>query len=207
MTEGDHHGTTQILSGNAAAQAAVVDACMKPVLATKPDQMWFIRGTEAHVGKSACYEERIARGLLKDGWPVVQEDETGNASHWEAVLEIQGVRLNFMHHGKVGAQPWTRGNVTSSLAAATFYDHCAQGRPYPHLAIRSHMHQYVDTGDIHPTRVLQTGAFQLKTAFTHRIATTGRLADIGGYRILIRDGEADVKRIQFKPEGPSVWRA
>ena len=67
MTEGDHHKTTQILSGNPTAQAAVVDAVMKVPLATKPDNIVMIRGTEAHVGPSAAFEERIAKGLRKDG--------------------------------------------------------------------------------------------------------------------------------------------
>lgn len=206
LTEGDHHHTTQILSGNPTAQAAVVDACMKIPLALNPDRLWVIRGTEAHVGPSACFEERIAKGLLKDRRPVVECAETGTASHWHARLEVQGVRLDIAHHGSIGARAWTRNNVTNNLAADLFYNHCKAGVPYPHLALRAHMHQWADTGTAHPVRVLQSGAFQLKTAFTHRIDTRGKLAEIGGYLIVIQDGTADVRRIEFTPEVTPTWR-
>ena len=205
FTDGDHHGTTQLLSGNPAAQAAVVDACMKPVLALKPDKLWFIRGTEAHVGKSATNEERIARGLSKDGWPVVACDETGTASHWHARLELHGVRIDLAHHGRVGTRPWTKPNVTANLAAEIFYDHAAQGIPHPHLAIRSHMHQWVDTHDQHPTRVIQLPAWQLATAFIHRIAP-GKLADIGGLIVVIDGGEYEIHKVKFTPDPTPLWR-
>lgn len=207
LTEGDHHGTTQILSGNPTAQAAVVDACMKVPLALNPERIWIIRGTEAHVGPSACYEERVAKGLAKDGRAVVQCEETGTASHWHARIDVQGVRIDIAHHGSVGSRAWTKGNVVNNLAADLFYNHAESGTPHPHFALRAHMHQFADTGTVHPVRVLQSGAWQLKTAFTHRIDTRGKLAEIGGYIIVIRDGEADVRKTHFKPEVTPLWRA
>lgn len=212
LTEGDHHGTTQILSGNPTAQAAVVNACMAVPLAAAPSKMWFIRGTEAHVGSSACFEERIAQGLTKDRRPVVQCEETGTASHWEASLEIHGTRIHCAHHGRVGTRPWTRFNVTANLAAEIFYEYSADAAAegaastHPHFAFRSHMHQYVDTGSAHPTRVIQTPAWQLKTAFTHRIDTSGKLAHIGGVFLVLKPGSAELIPMHFKPTRPPAWR-
>jgi hypothetical protein len=206
LTDGDHHGTTQILSGNPVAQAAVVDACMRVPLALEPDRLWFIRGTEAHVGKSGCFEERIANGLRKDGRPVVGDDATGNASHWHAKIDVQGVRFDFAHHGSVGTRPWTKPNATNNLAAAMFYDHAKDGVPHPHLAVRSHMHQWVDTYDAHPVRVVQIAAWQLATAFIHRIAP-GKLADVGGLIVTVDQGQMTVEKVQFKPEPTPTWRA
>lgn len=210
--DGDHHKTTQILSGNPAAQAAVVDALLKVPLALKPDRIVMIRGTEAHVGQSASSEERIARGLRKDGWPIIGDENTGTSSHWHFRTEIQGVRLDFAHHGRVGTRPWTKPNVTANLAAEIFYTHAKEdfkrNRPptAPHLAVRSHMHQFVDTHDQHPVRVIQTPAWQLATSFIHRIAP-GAIADVGGLIVTIQDGAYDVEPVIYNPEQTPVWRA
>jgi hypothetical protein len=206
VTEGDHHGTTQILSGNPTAQAAVVNECMVPVLALDPDKMFFVRGTEAHVGKSACYEERIAGGLKKDKRPVEGDPDSGTASWWHLRMEVLGTRLSFAHHGRMGQRPWTKGNVVQNLAAEIFYEHAARGEPHPHIAIRSHLHRHFDTGAAHPVRVIQTPAWQLATSYVHRIAPD-TLADIGGVLILLREGRApDVREIIYRPERSTVWR-
>lgn len=215
LVDGDHHGTTQILSGNSAVQAHVVSECMKVPLDLEPDKLWFIRGTEAHVGKSATSEEKIADGLRRDTFidshghrskrPIVRDKDTGTSSHWHAKMEVQGVRLDFAHHGRIGMRPWTKINITANLAAEIFYEHCAREEPYPHIAVRSHFHTYVDTGMAHPVRVIQTPAWQLHTAFAHRVVTE-KLADIGGVIILIKDGVPSVEPVIYKPKGPTTWR-
>jgi hypothetical protein len=198
-TDGDHHGTTQILSGNPTAQAAALNAIIDIPRKLKPDRWLFVRGTEAHVGKSAAFEERVALGLMKDGQPVIPCEETGTASHWHARLDVHGVRLDFAHHGRVGQRPWTKPNVTLNMAAEIFYEHSRHGIPHPHLAVRSHMHQYVDTHHAHPVRAIQTPAWQLPTAFIHRIAP-GALADIGGIVLTIAPGEdAPEERYSLRP--------
>lgn len=210
--DGNHHGTTQILSGNAAAQAAVVDALLKVPLALKPDRIVMIRGTEAHVGHSASSEERIARGLRKDGWPVIGDDVTGTASLWHWKAEVQGIRLDLAHHGRVGTRPWTKPNVVANLAAEIFYNHAKEDLRLhrlptaPHLAVRSHMHQFVDTHDQHPVRVIQMPAWQLATSFIHRIAP-GAVADVGGIIVTIQDGAMDVEPVIYRPEGTPTWQA
>jgi len=205
LTEGDHHKSTQILSGNPTAQAAVVNEVMRVPLALKPDALCFVRGTEAHVGSSACFEERIAEGLSKDKRPVIREAGTNNASHWNATMEIQGVRLDFAHHGKFGSRPSTKMNVINALAADIFTEHHMEGRQHPHIAVRSHMHQYADTFNAYPTRLIQTPAWQLKTAFVHRISTTGKLSHIGGVVITIDGGEYEVEPIIYRPDPPKAW--
>lgn len=206
LTEGYHHGTTQILTANPTAQAAVVDEVMRVPLALKPDRLFFVRGTEAHVGKSAAYEERIALGLKKDGRPVVGDDDVGTASHWSLNMEVDGVKLNFEHHGRMGQRPWTKPNIVANLAAEIFYEHASRKERWPDISVRSHMHRYVDTYDQHPTRVIQTPAWQLATAFTYRLATPA-LADIGGLLILIEDGKVSVEKYLATPERAKTWVA
>tara|TARA_R110000868_G_scaffold77797_2_gene222556 strand:+ start:697 stop:1518 length:822 start_codon:yes stop_codon:yes gene_type:complete len=199
MTEGDHHKSTQVLSGNPTAQAAVVNEVMKVPLATKPDGIVFIRGTEAHVGPSAAFEERIAIGLKKDGWPVIVDPATGNGSHWHWTFEHQGVRLDFAHHGKFGSRPNTKFNTVIALAFDIFTRAALEHRAYPHLAVRSHMHQYGDTGSLYPTRLIQMPAWQLSTAFIHRI-NPGALADVGGIIVTIVEGKMEIHPIIYKPD-------
>lgn len=207
LVDGDHHNTSQILSRNPNAQAAVVAEAMRVPLALGLDKLWVIRGTEAHVGGNASAEERYADGLRRDKRPVVPDDERGTASHWHARLDVQGVRFDLAHHGRVGQRPWTKPNVVANLAAEIFYNHARDGVPHPHVAIRSHMHQLVDTYDQHPTRVIQTPAWQLATAFIHRIAP-GALADVGGVIFVVRDGKLiDVDKVLYRPEPTPLWRA
>ena len=203
---GAHHGTTQLISANPTSQAAVVDALLHAPKSLEPDHWAFVRGTEIHVGTSACYEERVALGLKKDGQAVIMDAETGTASHWHLKMEIDGIRLDFTHHGRVGTRPWTKPNVVNSLAAEIFYNHAERGEPHPHIAIRSHMHQFIDTGSAHPTRVIQTPAWQLATAFIHRIAP-GALADVGGLILVIKRGHVTVEPILFRPASPTAWKA
>lgn len=212
LTDGDHHGTSQILSGNPNAQAFAVNACMAPVLKLKPDAMVFVRGTEAHVGKSACYEERIADGLRRDGWPVQTEPITGASSWWKWQAELAGVRVDSLHHGRMGQRPWTKPNIVANLAAEIFYEHSrldamrGDGQvTFPQLALRSHLHRFVDTHDQHPVRVIQMPAWQLHTAYTHKVAAES-LADIGGIIVKIEGGAYEVEPVLFTAERSPVWR-
>ena len=199
VTEGDHHKTTQILSGNPTAQAAVVNEVLRVPNADKPDGLVFVRGTEAHVGPSAAFEERIAIGLQKDGWPVIRDPATGNGSHWHWTMEHQGVRLDLAHHGKYGSRPNTKFNTVIALAFDIFTRAHLEGRDHPHLAVRSHMHQFGDTGTMYPTRLIQMPAWQLSTAFIHRL-NPGAIADVGGIIVTVTDGTLAVEPVIYRPE-------
>jgi hypothetical protein len=206
LVDGNHHGTTQILSGNANAQAAALNEAMSVPLSLKPDRIWIMRGTDAHVGQSASAEERIADGLRRDKRPIVGDLNTGTASQWHARVEVEGTRLDFAHHGRVGTRPWTKPNVSANLAAEIFYDHSKDEIPYPHIAIRSHMHQLVDTGTIHPVRLIQTPGWQFGTSFINRLAP-GKLSEIGGIILVLSRGRPpEVEHVLFKPEPTPLWR-
>ena len=206
LTEGDHHKTTQILSGNPTAQATVVNQVLTVPLGLKPDHIIGLRGTEAHVGPSAAYEERVFTGLRKDGWPVVRDEVTGNSSHWHHVIEHQGVLVDLAHHGKFGSRPSTKMNTVIALAFDIFTRAAIAGVPHPHLAIRSHLHQFGDTFTAYPTRLIQMPAWQLATAFIHRI-NPGAISDIGGIIITIADGKYEVEPVIYHPEANPTWSA
>lgn len=202
--EGDHHRTTQIMSANPNAQAAAWNAAMSVPLALKPDHIVVIRGTAAHVGNSASAEERIADGMRRDKRPVVTEPDSGAASWWHWRPEIQGVRLDFTHHGKMGRLARTRGSSMVLYAWDITDEHVKDGHPVPHLAFRGHNHKRGDSGTAAPVRVVATGAWQLGTEHVKKVAADS-LADIGGASVVIDRGEYDVRQITYQPDRP-IWR-
>lgn len=206
LTDGDHHGTTQILTPNPNAQAAVVNECMRVPLALKPDRIFVVRGTEAHVGKSGCIEERIADGLRRDKRPVVGDPDTGTASWWHLRMELHGKRIDITHHGRTGQREHTRAGAASLHAHDIFLSHAKRGEPAPDLCLRGHYHRFNDSHDACPTRVVTTGAWQVKTAYVHKVAADS-IADIGGCVVVIRPGQqVEVRKLHYTASRGHVWR-
>lgn len=191
LFDGDHHNTTQIVSSNPEPQSYIAHRVFggdrrlgSPVTDAKPDKLFIVRGTETHVGPSGATEESFARSLhalpdMTSGRPVW--------SWWRLQLELHGWLFDFQHHGRMGQRPWTKANAVNNLAAEIFYEHAARGLRHPDIAFRSHMHQYADSHDAHPTRVIQTPSWQLKTAYVHKVAPES-IADVGGIITVIEPG-------------------
>jgi len=197
LIDGEHHGTPQISTKNLADEQELALACLAPALSLAPNYVFVVRGTEAHVGKSGEREEMIARRIE------AEKDPQGNASWWQLTLQINGSILQFAHHGRIGYRPWTRANAAQMLAAELTIDHSSS--PYaPQLAVFSHHHQVADSYDNYPVRVIQTPAWQLATAYVHRIKP-GALASIGGLVIICREGEYSVEKVIYKPEREKPW--
>lgn len=206
IVDGDHHGTTQILSSNPNAQAAVVNACMAIPLGLKPDKLFFIRGTEAHAGKSGCAEERIADGLRRDKRPVEGDPDAGTASWWHCRLQIENTLIDIAHHGRTGQREHTRASQAVLHAHDLFLAHAKNGERPPDLALRAHYHRFNDSWDACPTRVVTTGAWQLKTAYVHRVAADS-LADIGGAIVVITDDGYTLEKVHFKASRGPIWQS
>lgn len=201
LVDGDHHGTAQIVSRHPNTQLDILKEAMRRMLdITNPTSVVVVRGTEVHVGKSGSAEESFARWLVAQGISVPPAAGTGNLSHWHFRGEYEGVLVDAAHHGRIGQRPWTKINATLSLAAQITMEHAMTGERVPDLAIRSHYHQWADTNDAYPTRVIQTPAWQLATAYVHKVAP-GALADIGGAIITIDDGDIlSVRKVLAKVE-------
>jgi hypothetical protein len=202
LADGDHHNTPQIISRNPEPAAYISERVFGVPADLKPERQFVIRGTEVHVGPSGATEEAWARRMRAERNP-----ETKTWSWWHLRFEVHGVRFDFQHHGRTGTRPWTRTSVVGALAAEIFYEHAASGNPHPHLAIRSHRHVQADSYDAHPTRVIQTPAWQLKTAFAHKIAPES-IADIGGIIVTVTpDGQYEVEKKLYRPSLPKTWKA
>lgn len=202
--EGHHHGLTHLIANNPNAQAAVWTKLVAVPLGLSPSKLFFVRGTEAHVGKEGSSEEKIADGLWRDKRPIVRDPDTGMASWWHLRMDVQGVRLDFTHHGRTGQREHTRASNATLHAHDIFLSHAKNGERHPDLCIRSHYHRFNDSHDAAPTRVVTIGAWQLKTGHVHKIAAD-TIADIGGAIIVVRDGTYTVEKVCYKPSRGSVW--
>ena len=201
LVDGDHHNTYQIVSRNSIQEREIVRDVLDVPLGLAPNRIFIVRGTESHVGQGGSSEESIARAL-SDDWPVERCPETGNASWWKLMMDVDGVFLDFTHHGRTGMRPWTHANATILLAAQITMERVKRGERIPDLAIRSHFHRISDSYDAHPCRVIQTPAFQLATAFVNKVVPE-TMADIGGIAIVIDDGKYEVHKDVHEPDrGP-----
>lgn len=206
LVDGDHHKTTQIVSSHPNVQLDILKRCAEPLLNLPLKSVAVVRGTEVHVGPSGCAEESFAKWLVAQGVRV-PPGEHGNASHWHYRGLYDDVLVDATHHGRVGGRPWTRPNATNGLAAEIVMEHAERGERIPDLCVRSHLHQWVDTGGNYRARVIQTPSFQLATAYVKRRHAEG-LADVGAAIVRIEDGEiVAVRKVVATPERPKVFVA
>jgi hypothetical protein len=201
LTEGAHHGTTQVVSGNPESQAYLCDRVFGVAQANQPAHTFIVRGTEAHVGPAGSTEEAFARGLKAERNP-----ESGKWSWWHLRLAPHGVLLDFQHHPSTrGNLPWTGPQAAQRLAFRIWAEHALRGLPHPQMAIRSHTHVTRDSGDAYPTRAIITPSWQLKTAHAYKVAADS-IADVGGLIVtVLPDRTYSVQTMLYLPQGPAPW--
>lgn len=206
LVDGDHHGTTQIVSRHLGTQLDILKACFEPVLALGPKTVTVVRGTEVHVGKSGSAEESFGRWLAAQGVKVTREPGTMNYSHWHFRGMIEDsfgapiASIDATHHGRIGGRPWSKLGAVGALAAQIVLEHAMRREPAPDFAFRSHYHTHADTGDNYPTRLVQTPAWQLATAYAKRVVPES-LSDVGGFMLVFDDDEGDrAEAVLYRPE-------
>lgn len=189
--DGSHHNSTTQISHNLTDQSRIATTCLAPIVRRCEGRYYHIRGTEAHVGKSAQEEERLAAEL---GAIPNKEGQHARYELWKMV----GPRLvHLLHHvGTTGSQAYeataVHKELTESILEAGRWD-----RKRPDLIVRSHRHRYIETTI--PTasgacRAAVTPAWQGKTPFAWKIPGA-RLAEpqFGGLVIRYAHGELFVR--------------
>lgn len=92
VIDGVHHGATTLITNNLNDQRQIAYDILRPVV-DRCDGLYFqIRGTEAHVGKSAQEEEALARML--DAIP----DENGLRARYDLWINVGGYLVHALHH-------------------------------------------------------------------------------------------------------------
>jgi hypothetical protein len=199
---GAHHGTTQTISNDPEVQAYVTEHVFAVPKALRPDKSYMARGTAVHVGgDSAPAETALAKWLHCE-----RDPETDAWASWHLRLLVNGLLIDVQHHGRAGQRPWTRQNALNALAMQIFMEHTLRKERAPDIAVRSHQHQFGDSYGASPTRLIQLPAWQLATAFVHRVAPENcDLADIGGVIVpVMPDGSYEVIPKLYRPALPKV---
>ena len=219
--DGDHHRTAQIASPLTGLHVHCALESLRVPLALKPKEVHVIRGTPSHVGRSGDAEEGIARALKGQLWPISKDTDTGTMSSYRRRIDVEGVRLDVAHHGRMGQRAHTvRGYANlygfdiwaermleayqAMLVSEDPLKEFNERRP-PDIAVRSHNHRYMDSGYDHRgvTRVVSMPAWQFATEYVHRIAAES-LADIGIVLLICDEGRIEVMPILFNAERSSV---
>lgn len=92
VIDGVHHGATTLITNNLTDQRAIAYDLLRPVVHFCNGLYFQIRGTEAHVGKSAQEEEELARALG------AIPERSGNASRYDLWLNIGDHLIHTLHH-------------------------------------------------------------------------------------------------------------
>lgn len=201
LFEGDHHHTAQIIAKHPEPASYVADrayGALSPVRESRPDKVFVVRGTEAHVGPIGASEEKFAREI--QAIPDTISTSRPIWSWWRLRLTVYGCTLDFMHHpGTYGTRPWTEAQGASRLANLVWTEHVRRGLKPPDVAVRSHVHNFGE-GMSETTHAVITPAFQLKTSYAHKVVSE-KITPIGGVVIIVyMDGSHIVKPITYSPE-------
>lgn len=182
------HSKHQLITSNCSSVIAHAETLITQLV--NGDKTFLIRGTEAHVGQSGELEDILATRLYAD-------EIDGRRSHWQLVIDVNGVLFDITHHGMVGNKPWNKYNTLATTASEMIINSVQYNQLLPHVVIRSHRHTHADTHDNFPVRIISAPAWQLSTAFSYRIGTG--MADIGGLVFRCEDGKYELIKKLYRP--------
>ena len=187
--------TTEIISQNEDDIASMAIEVYEPLFEML-DMAYVLAGTEAHVGKGAWLESNFASNFDN----VVKNQETGKNLYMHLPLNLEGVKLDIMHHpkGGSGARPMNSQGVIDRLASDTVFDYANNREDPPDLVIRSHLHEYKDSKDAFATRAIITPAMCQSSSYVYRIGIS-RPASVGCVLVYCENGEYEVEPVLVKP--------
>jgi hypothetical protein len=205
--DGDHHGTTQLVTADEEYQDHAV---LKTLEVAEPvvDEWHFVRGTPAHEGPGSGATERYARGLAAKGWNVVPRSDR-EWSHWAYTGNHEGVRVEAAHApGTKSWVPTTRGASCARHAQYTKAEYHESGVEPPDLVVRHHVHYWQGPGCDGGTCCFFVPGWQAASNWVKsrgvKSATESHFVP-GGLRVLCRGG--DWKHFWWlrKPRSGVAW--
>lgn len=191
--DGNHHGTTQIGTPSPTAmQDAAIDVMQKPAHMSK--LLYATKGTAAHSLHGAASDHMIAKEL-----GAVRDPETGQHAFYHLRLKVKNTLFDAAHHVGGGTRIHTRGtNIRGEVTDAIL-----EGNP-PDILIRSHVHNYADTGRNFKTFGVVTPAWQLMTEYSHRVVRRTQRS-VGGLLFEVTSNGWDFELLRYSlPPIPEV---
>ena len=200
MIDGDSKKRThQVVSRNASEVNDIAIQVLEPLYSIV-DWCVFLKGTPAHVGKSAELEEELASDC-----DIAQKNGENNYAWDEFYGTVGGVIFDAKHHGKLGYKRHTRVNALHSEAEELLGAYVEKGEKPPQVALRAHVHKSRDTYDNHAIRVLTNYCFMGIGGYGYRISNEP--PDIGGLIFVCENGGYQLIKVPFKFPKRRVWRS
>ena len=190
-----HHGTTQSMSLHPGVQDYIARRCFAEITALKPDKVYVVRGTKSHTGPGGS-EDAVAFAL--------RAERRGESKVWSTQdirIAIHGKLIEAAHHGKgLGRRPHTLQNGANAMAWEVAMRRTDRTLPIPDLVIRSHLHQFADSGRAcRRVRAIYLPSFQLKTDYAWQIDPDS-VEEVGGLLVTVfpDDRAIDVHPVLFE---------
>jgi hypothetical protein len=189
--DGAHHRSTTQISQNIEDQQRIAEACLQRVVERckkKGGTYYHIRGTEAHVGQSGEYEEKLARSL---GAKPNKDKDYARFDLWKRVGSKCLVHL--LHHIGTTASAAHESSAVNAELTASYVEAARWGREPPDFIVRSHRHRSIAV-DLNSAKgyaaAIVTPAWQGKTPFVWKVPGA-RISEpqVGG--IVIREGDEE----------------
>jgi len=202
IADSDKHDGVQVITRNTTSIQRMAEQTLRPALDVI-DEPIFVRGTEAHVGKSASIEEKIAEDLGG-----VRDPTNDTWSWWYFTGEFAGVQVDAAHHPETsGRRPWTAKAAAARQSAITAAHYAKRGELPPHVALFGHVHYFADSGMDTMPRTFFLWPWQLTTAFGHRLGGGGPgVRPLGGMILICRDGQVSMEYQQYEPARRQRWQ-
>lgn len=188
--DGTHHNSTTQISHNIEDQQRIGEAILLPVVSlcrASGGTYYHIRGTEAHVGQSGEYEERLARNLN------AKPNAEGQYARFDLWHRVGGALVHLLHHiGTTGSAAHEASAVNAEYTAM-LVEAARWGHEPPDYVVRSHRHRSIavdmDTAKGYGAAIV-TPCWQGRTPFTFKIpGARVSQPQFGG--VLIRDGDTE----------------
>jgi len=186
--DGVHHGTITQITHNLTYQRLGAEEIIKEIVNRDDcEALYFIRGTEAHVGKSGQEEEQLARTL----GAIPNQD--GQYARWELWFQLHNALVHVAHHiGGTGASAYESTAIMRELVNA--YTEAGRWKQQvPDIIARSHRHRNAEVrvpSAIGYGIAFTTPGWQLKTPLVYRTNMKLQSPQIGGS--VIRAGDEDI---------------
>jgi hypothetical protein len=191
--DGVHHRSTTQISHNIEDQQRIAEAVLRPVVKQCKDSggtYYHIRGTEAHVGQSGEYEERLARSI---GAKPNGEGQFARFDLWKRVGGQTGPLVHLLHHIGTTSSAAHESSAVNAELTASYVEAARWNREPPDFIVRSHRHRSIAV-DLNSAKgyaaAIVTPAWQGKTPYVWKIPGA-RISEpqIGG--IAIRNGDEE----------------
>jgi len=185
IPDGRHHNATSQWSQSHADQFKHVLKIFEPIVDRAANLYW-VRGTEAHVGPSGENEEILAEKLG------AIPNEYGQYARFELWKWCGNALCNVMHHiGTTSRQAYESSALQAELIAE-FVEAGRSGIESPDYVIRAHRHRYIkvlNPSQKHECAAIALPCWQLKTPFVYKTAMRVMEPQFGG--VLIRQGDEE----------------